>query len=65
MIHGLTVSPLAPKSFVKMVQNNHEEFWRKHARLPDEWLPFAQGTNHFVSAEEALEYGRVDEVVKR
>ena len=65
MIHGLTINPLAPKSFVERMRNNHEAFWRKHAHLPDGWLPFAAGTNHFLSAEQALEYGMVDEVVKR
>ena len=65
MIHGLKIDPLAPKSFVELMQNNHEAFWRERAHLPDGWLPFGEGTNHFFSAEQALQYGVVDEVVKR
>ncbi|MBI3868260.1 MAG: hypothetical protein HY299_06975 [Verrucomicrobia bacterium] len=39
--------------------------WRKRARLPDSWLPFPFGVIHILSAEQALEYGVVDEVIDR
>jgi ATP-dependent Clp protease protease subunit len=65
MVHGLRIDPLAPKSFVELMRNSYEAFWRERAQLPDGWLPFAEGTNHFFSAEQALEYRLVDEVVKR
>jgi hypothetical protein len=41
------------------------QLWRKRARLPDSWLPFPFGVMHILSAEQALKYGIVDEVIDR
>ncbi len=66
MVHGLSFhGDIPPPDFVKVLAEGYDHFWRKRARLPESWFPISGGTNHFLSAEQALEYGLVDEVVER
>lgn len=65
MIHGLKVEGKLPSRFVQMVQDTYTDFWRKHSRLPKSWLPLPFGSEHFLSAEQALEYGIIDEIIDR
>jgi ATP-dependent Clp protease protease subunit len=66
MVHGLSPhGEVPPPDFVKVLAKGYDDFWRKRARLPESWFPISSGTNHFLSAEQALEYGLVDEVVER
>src|SRR5947207_368348 len=51
--------------YSKPIQDDYMQLWRKRARLPDAWLPFPFGVIHILSAEQALEYGVVDEVIDR
>jgi ATP-dependent protease ClpP protease subunit len=48
-----------------VLAEGYDDFWRKRARLPESWLPMPTGSNHPLSADQALEYGLVDEVVER
>jgi len=65
MLHGLTWRGNPPPEYSKPIQDDYMQLWRKRARLPDAWFPFPFGVIHILSAEQALEYGIVDEVVDR
>jgi len=65
MLHGLTWNGNPPPEYSKPIQDDYMQLWRKRARLPDSWLPFPFGVFHILSAEQALEYGIVDEVIDR
>jgi ATP-dependent Clp protease protease subunit len=65
MLHGLTWHGNPPPEYSKPIQDDYMQLWRKRARLPDAWLPFPFGVIHILSAEQALEYGIVDEVIDR
>ena len=66
VIHGLKPGVGAekpPVAFVTDVQDSYTEFWRKCTRLPESWLPLPLDSLHILTAEQALKYGIVDEVV--
>jgi ATP-dependent Clp protease, protease subunit len=65
LLHGLTWRGNPPPEYTKPIQDDYTQLWRKRARLPESWLPFPFGVTHFLSAEQALEYGIVDEVIQR
>lgn len=65
MVHGLTFRGNPPPEYTEPIQDWYTQFWRKRARLPDSWLPLPFGIMHILSAEQALKYGIVDEVVGR
>jgi len=63
IIHGLKIQGKVPPDFVEWVQGAYTEFWRKKTRLPAAWLPLPYDIKHTLSAEQALEYGVVDELI--
>jgi ATP-dependent Clp protease protease subunit len=65
ILHGLKVSGTPPAGFIDLIQGAYTDFWRKHSKLPEAWLPLPFNIIHVLSAEQALEYGIVDEVVAR
>jgi ATP-dependent protease ClpP protease subunit len=65
IVHGLTFYGNPPAEYRERIQDAHTQFWRKRTRLPDSWLPLPFGIEHILSAEQALEYGIVDEIVDR
>jgi ATP-dependent Clp protease protease subunit len=65
ILHGLKVSGKPPPGFTARIQDAYTHFWRQRARLPESWLPLQPGVERVLSAEEALQYGIVDEVVER
>jgi len=68
VIHGLKLgsgNDKPPVDFVTDVQNNYTEFWRKRAKLPPDWLPLPFDSHRILTAEEALKYGIVDEIINR
>jgi len=65
MLHGLTWRGNPPPEYTKPIQDDYTQLWRKRARLPESWLPLPFGVFHILSAEQALEYGIVDEVIDR
>ena len=65
ILHGLTWGGNPPREYTQPIQDDYMELWRKRARLPASWFPFPYGVLHIVSAEQALEYGIVDEVIDR
>lgn len=40
-----------------------EELWRRRAKLPEEWFPMTRDVAHYLSPEEALQYGIIDEIL--
>ncbi len=65
IVHGLKVSGTPPPHLVELLQEAYTDFWRKHTRLPESRLPVPLGGMLVLSAEQALQYGVVDEVVDR
>lgn len=65
VVHGLTSHGKPPREYTALVQESYTGFWRKQARLPESWLPLPPGVLHCLSAEQALEYGLVDEIIDR
>jgi ATP-dependent Clp protease protease subunit len=65
MVHGISSHDNPPQDFVKVLCEGYDDFWRKHTRLPEVWFPISSGADHFLSAEQALKYGLVDELVDR
>jgi ATP-dependent Clp protease protease subunit len=65
MIHGLTWRGKPPLEYTKPIQDDYTQLWRKRARLPEAWLPLPFGVMHILSAEQALQYGVVDEIIER
>jgi ATP-dependent protease ClpP protease subunit len=65
LLHGIKTSGKPPPGFIEQIQDAYTHFWRQRARLPASWLPMPPGVLHVLSAEQALKYGLVDEVVER
>lgn len=63
IVHGLEVHGRAPAGVVEQLQDGYTRFWRARTRLPGSWLPIPPGTLHVLSADQALQYGVVDEVL--
>lgn len=63
VVHGVKVRGNPPAKFTEEVMKAHDEFWRERAKLPQEWMPIAPGKEYVLSAEEALKYGIVDEIL--
>ena len=65
VVHGMKVWGKVPAGMVQQMQDSYTRFWREHARLPEAWLPLPQDVIHVLSAEQALEYRLVDEIIER
>jgi len=63
VLHGMKVSGRPPARYVELTGEIYTAFWRKHARLPQAWLPMPQEKTFVLSAKEALEYGVIDSIV--
>lgn len=51
------------KDLRKMCNDHNEKLLREHTKIPEEWLPF-RGEEYTLTAEEALKYGIIDEVIE-
>lgn len=65
MLHGLDVRGTPPPGLVEMFQDNYTRFWRERTRLPADWLPLPFASFRVLSADEALKYGVIDEIVDK
>lgn len=66
VLHGLkpgTGANAPPDEFIADAQVSYTDFWRKSAKLPDSWLPLPFDSLHILTADQALKYGIVDEVI--
>ncbi|MBL9135984.1 MAG: ATP-dependent Clp protease proteolytic subunit [Verrucomicrobiales bacterium] len=64
-IHGMNSRGKPPAQYMESVQAYYTDFWRRRARLPEGWLPLPKGQTHFLTADQAREYGLVDSVLER
>jgi len=65
IVHGMLVRGKPPVAVTQQIQDGYTRFWRERARLPESWLPIPPNTVHVLSAEQALEYQLVDEIIAR
>jgi ATP-dependent Clp protease protease subunit len=65
VIHGFEIHGKPHEDYVEGTQAYYTAFWRHRAKLPAQWLPIPPNTLHFLTAEEALEYGVVDKIISR
>ncbi len=62
-LHGLETFGKPLPDQTEWMPDAYTDFWRQRSRLPKSWLPLKPDVLHVLSAEQALEYGIVDEVV--
>src|SRR6266446_3893187 len=65
IVHGLKVHGKPPRGTFALIQDAYTRFWRQHAHLPESWLPIPPDTLHVLTAEQALQYGLVDELIEK
>lgn len=65
VIHGMEIHGRPPAGFTERLQDTYTDFWRKRTRVPPAWLPLPFGIKHILSAEQALEFGLVDEIIDK
>ena len=65
IIHGLKIQGTPPSGLIEQIQDAYTRFWRERTHLPDSWLPMPTDVIHVLSAEQALEYGVVDEIIEK
>jgi ATP-dependent Clp protease protease subunit len=65
LLHGLKITGKPPAGLTPKLHEAYTNFWRQHTKLPDSWLPFPPDILHVLSAEQALQYGIVDEIIER
>lgn len=66
MIHAsLDEDPRRPYSYEHLALARYERIWRDRAALPDDWFPMVGGEEYYLSAQEALQFGLIDEIVAR
>jgi len=63
VVHGMKIYGKPPRDYVERMQEGYTDFWKKKTHLPDAWLPLPHDSFHILTAEQALEYGIVDEVI--
>ncbi|MCC7373972.1 MAG: ATP-dependent Clp protease proteolytic subunit [Verrucomicrobiales bacterium] len=64
-IHGMLIKGKPPAEFIELTQSYYTEFWKRRTHLPNDWLPIPRGRTHFLTAELALKYGLIDELLDR
>lgn len=42
-----------------------ESFWKTYAKLPGEWFPMTKDKEYYLTPEEALKYGIIDEIISK
>jgi ATP-dependent protease ClpP protease subunit len=65
IVHGLKVSGKPPRALLEQCQDAYTQLWRQKARLPESWLPLPPDIVHILSAEQALQYGIIDEIITK
>ncbi|HRI13403.1 MAG TPA: ATP-dependent Clp protease proteolytic subunit [Verrucomicrobiota bacterium] len=65
VIHGMVVKNDPPVRYVELTQESYTAFWRRHAKLPESWLPVPPGKTFVLSAQQALDYGVIDSIIAR
>jgi ATP-dependent Clp protease protease subunit len=63
MVHANLADSVAPFSGERLDRARYERLWQATADLPADWYPMTSDDAYYVTAEEALEFGMVDEIV--
>jgi ATP-dependent Clp endopeptidase proteolytic subunit ClpP len=64
VVHGIKIHGKPPAGAFNIVQESYTQFWRHHAHLPESWLPLPPDSLHVLSADQALQYGVIDELIE-
>jgi ATP-dependent Clp protease protease subunit len=62
MVHTNMADSSEPFSYERLEKARYERIFRETADLPDDWYPMTSGNAYYVTAEEALELGMIDEI---
>lgn len=65
MIHTNLSDGGGPFSYDSRHRERYERIWRERARLPDDWFPMTDDGMYYLTAEEALRFGVIDEIAKQ
>ena len=64
MVHVNLTDPQADR-YSSLKLERFERFWKEHARLPADWFPMTEEAAYYISPQEALELGIIDEIAER
>jgi len=64
IIHGVKPAGKYPPELDRIVQANYARVWKERTRLPEGWFPLHAEKVHFLTPEQGLEYGVIDEIAK-
>ncbi len=63
MVHANSIESDEKFSMDALDAQRYRELWRDYAQLPEEWFPMTFDEEYYLSAEQALGYGLIDEIV--
>jgi len=63
MLHANVDDSTEPFSYERLNRSRYEKIWREHSSVPDEWFPMTRDEAYYFSAEEALAFGVIDEIL--
>jgi ATP-dependent Clp protease protease subunit len=62
MIHADLGDSTADYSFERLSRERYERVWSETSELPDDWFPMTDAESYYLSPDEALELGVIDEI---
>lgn len=63
MVHATMEDSEEPFSHGRIGLERYERLWHQTAALPEDWFPLLAESLYYLTPEEALEYGMIDEIV--
>jgi ATP-dependent Clp protease protease subunit len=63
MVHTNVADSAEPFSYGRLERFRYEAFWREAAELPADWFPMTGEAVYYLSPDEALQFGVIDEVL--
>lgn len=63
MVHANLDDSTEEYSFERIDRARYENVWRQVTELPESWFPMTEDRSYYLTAQEALRFGVVDEVV--
>jgi ATP-dependent Clp protease protease subunit len=64
MVHDNLEVDAEPGSFDRLDADRGVAFWKRRAKLPKSWFTESGDESRYLTAEQALEYGIIDEIVE-
>ena len=62
MLHANLEEPDGSGDWTLLEQQRVERLWRQRSRVPQQWYPMTGDVSHYMTAEQALEWGVIDEI---